>query len=416
MPLSIDEAVRVALRLQPSLGVQVGGIQSQQGRTRQIGSAENPQIDLGGGLNWLAPVDHPSAGVVPQSTQTGIPAGVSTVYPVSLGAAARQLLYDFNQTRNLVKQSEALERSDFQTLTAAQQNLILNVRNAFYNYVNAIRVVHVDEANVANRQRQLDLASAQLRIGTGQPTDAITAQTNKSQGVLILNEARDQAEQARISLLQNMGVDPLTPVVPVEEMASGPTRQDAKQLTDQAIKDRPEVRSAAEALVAAKYGLSAAKATDLPALYAQAGIGAGGKGFPTENNVSNLGIGISFPLFDGGNRRGAVRAAKGEITISQSNLDSAILQVRADVASAYMALQSALQRVTIANNEALNAAEAVRVAEGRYKTGIGLFQDITTAQGLLLTAQTDQSTAQNSLDIARTNLRRAVGDLLHEIR
>ncbi len=410
--------MQIALHLQPSLGVQVGAIQTQEGRTRQTGSAENPQVIVGAGYDKIQGIagQHVTPTSPVQASSTGLPLGVSPIYQYTGAAAARQLLYDFNLTRNLVRQSEALERSDRQALTVAQLNLVLSVKQDFYNYASALRVVAVDEANVANRQRQLDLAAGQLKIGIGEPSDAVTAQTSKSQGILILNQARDQAQQARILLLQQMGVDPLTPVVPADETAPGPDNVDAKQLTEVAIRNRPEVKSAVEALAAAKYGLNAAKATDLPALYAEFGVSANGMDFPLKNNTGNLSIGFSFPLFDGGNRNGAIRVARGQITTSKGNLDTAILQVRADVASAYMSLKSTLQRVQIADNEVLNAQEAVRVAEGRYSSGIGLFLDITTAQNLLLTAQTDQANARNALDLARTQLKRATGELLAPVK
>jgi outer membrane protein len=416
--LTSDDAVQIALHLQPSLGVQIGAVQIQQGRTRQIGSAENPQVVVGAGYDNIQGIAGqnvtPSTPV--EASTTGLPSGVSPLYAYTGGIAARQLIYDFNMTRNLVRQSEALERSNRQALTVAQQNLVQNVKSDFFNYVNALRLVKVEEDNVGNRQRQLDLAEGQLRIGIGEPSDAVTAETSKSQGILLLNQARDQAQQSRIQLLQQMGVDPLTPVTPAEETAPGPDDVDAKQLTEQAIKTRPEVRSAVEALAAARFGLSAAKATDLPALYAELGVSANGQSFPLKDNTGNFGLGVSFPLFDGGNRTGAVRAARGQITTSESNLNTAILQVRTDVASAYMSLKSSLQRLQIADNEVHNAQEAVRVAEGRYSSGIGLFLDITTAQSLLLTAQTDQVNARNSLDQARTQLRRATGDFLQEIK
>jgi outer membrane protein len=415
-PIGSNEAVRIALHLQPSLGNQVGAIGIQQGRTRQIGSIANPQVLIGAGYDSIQSISGEGRTTTIEAGTTGLPLGVSPIYPVTANAAVRQLLFDFNMTRNLVRQSEALERSAEQTLSVAQENLILNVKTDFYDYVNAERVVKVDEANVANRQRQLDLASAQLKAGTGQPTDAITAQTSKSQGILILNEARDQAEQARVLLLQQMGVDPLTPVIPADETASGADNVDAKMLTQLAIRNRPEVKSALQALLAAKYGLSAAKVTDYPALYAELGAGANGSDFTLRDNTANFGIGIQFPLFDGGNRSGAVKSARGQIMTSQGQLDTAVLQVRTDVAGAYMSLKSAIQRVQIANNEVVNAQEAVRVAEGRYSAGIGLFLDITTAQNLLLTAQTDQSTARNTLDLARTNLRRATGEILTDVK
>jgi outer membrane protein len=77
-----------------------------------------------------------------------------------------------------------------------------------------------------------------------------------------------------------------------------------------------------------------------------------------------------------------------------------------------MALKSAEQRMSITDNEVYNSREDVRIAEGRYAAGIGLFQDITTAQALLLSSEMDQEAARNALDLARTQLRNATGELL----
>ena len=410
-PLTADEAARIALKLQPSLGAPAGAIQTQQGRTQQTGSVQNPQFLVGLGYDKIGSLaGQPSTGLeAPNELE---PLGISPVYQFSGGAAIRQLLFDFNQTRNLVRQSEALEKAAEQNLSQAQLQLLVDVRTGFFTYVNAIRLVKVNEGNVANRQRQLDLANARLSIGLGQPSDVATAQTSKSQGILELNQARDAAEQARIQLLQTMGVDPLTPIVPADESAPQPHDTDAKALTQTAVKLRPEVRSAAQSLAAARYGLDAAKVVDLPAIYAEIGAGLNGPEFPLKDNVYNIGIGFQVPIGDGGYRSGAVKAAKGQITTAEANLKTAVLQVRSDVAGAFMALRSSEQRVTIADNEVFNAEETVRVAEGRYSAGVGLFQDVTTAQALLLDAQTDQANARASLDSARTQLRRATGELL----
>jgi outer membrane protein len=415
-PLTADEAARIALRLQPSLGVQTGAIQVQQGHTIQTGAAEHPQVTLSAGYDNIQTLPGYSVPNSPVEAPTlALPDGASALYAFSITAAGRQLIYDFNMTRNLVRQSEALERSAKQDLTTAQLSLVLNVKTAFYDYLSAVRTVGVNESNVSNRQDQLNLATARLKNGIGEPSDVDTAQTSKSQGILQLNQARNAAEQARITLLQQMGVDPLIPVAATEESAPEPKEKDAHALTATAVKFRPEIKSAVEALAAARYGLSAARATDLPTIYAEIGAGLNGTTFPLTDNVASLAVGFQWPIFDGGIRRGAVKAAQGQISTANANLQTAVLQVRTDVASAYMAWKSADQRLMIGDNEVLNAREDVRVAEGRYRDGIGLFQDITTAQALLLGAQTDQESARNALDLARTQLQRATGELLQEI-
>ena len=88
-----------------------------------------------------------------------------------------------------------------------------------------------------------------------------------------------------------------------------------------------------------------------------------------------------------------------------------MLKVKSDVAGAYLGLVSAEQRVTIAEAEVANAREGVRVAEGRYATGLGSFQDITTAQSLLVSALQDQTTVQTNLNLARVRLKYATGEI-----
>ena len=181
------------------------------------------------------------------------------------------------------------------------------------------------------------------------------------------------------------------------------------QLTDAGLKRRPEIRAAKLNVMASTFGVSAAKATNLPVVFATAAAGTLGKDIPSSRGVASFGIGIQFSPFDGGQRRGAIKAASGQLATAQADLATIVLKVRSDVASAYVGLVSAEQRIAVAQAEVANAREGVRIAEGRYASGLGSFQDITTAQTLLLTALQDQTTVQTNLNLARVRLKYAIG-------
>ena len=410
-PLTADEAARIALRLQPSLGDAIGAAQSARGRTQQAQSALNPQVTVGAGYDSLNNLSNNTAGVLSAPSGT-TSSGVSPTYRYSSTIALRQLLFDFSQTRNLVRENRSLTEAAEANETRSQLDLVLNVKTNFYNFANAQRLADVNAQNVANRQRQLDLANSRLRNGIGLPSDVVTAETSKSQAILALNEARDNAEQARVTLLQSMGVDPQTPLTPADTSETAPPSDDVQTLVQTGLRARPEVRAAQRTLDASQYGLGAAKALNLPSLYATVGAGVAGNNLPLKQNVSTIGLGVQFPLLDGGLRSGAVRTAQGQITTAQADLNSAVLNVRGQVTAAYLTLASAEQRVSIVSAEVADARESVRIAEGRYSAGLGSFLDVTTAQALLLTALTDQSTVQNALNLARANLRHATGETL----
>jgi len=410
-PLTADEAARIALKLQPTIAGAIGAIETQKGRTRQIGSAMNPQFILGAGYNSVSSLSGNGVAVPQAPNGTTVP-GVSPVFTYSGVAEIRQLLYDFNQTRNLVRQSESLEDVAKLTLTRTQLDLVQAVKSAYYAYLSSERLVRVNEQNVANRQRQLDLANARLRYEIGLPSDVVTAETSKVQGILALNIARDAASQARVNLLLQIGVDPLTPIN-VSDMAEATLPDnDVKSLTVDALKSRPEIQAAQRSLVASRYGLDAAKSLNMPSIYASVSAGLAGNQFPLKDNAAALGFGFQFPLGDGGQRAGAVQSAKGQITTAQASLQSTVLSIQNDVTASFLELQSAAQRVSIADAEVANAREGVRVSEGRYSAGLGTFLDITNAQALLLGALTDQETVTNALNQARTRLRHAIGQML----
>jgi len=409
-PLTADEAARIALKLQPNVKAAQGALLAAKGRVTQVGSGLNPQVGVYAGVDKINSLSGSGYNPPEEPTAAGI-LGLPPVFTYSSAIQARQLIFDFNQTRNLVKQNEELEAVAESNLVQVQKDLVYAVKGAFYNYANAEALVRVSEQDVDNRQRELDLANARLRHEIGLPSDVVVAESSKSQAIYALNVARDEAQQDREALLNLMGVDPNTPVVVATETEPTLSSDDQKGLTAEALKLRPEIREAEKNLSAAKYGLAGARALGFPTLYAQASVGAAGSNFPLTDNASSIGIGLSFNLLDGGARTGAIQTAQGQIQTATANLQNATLTVRNDVSGAYLALKSAEQRTGLADDEVTNATEGVRIAEGRYSAGLGLFQDVLTAQALLVSAQSDQANAVNALNQARTRLRHAIGEV-----
>ena len=122
-----------------------------------------------------------------------------------------------------------------------------------------------------------------------------------------------------------------------------------------------------------------------------------------------MGVGITWTPIDGGLTRGRVQEARGNVTIAEQQLYIAQQAVKSDVATAYVNLRSAEERVGLAQADVANATEGVRIATGRYATGLGLFLDIINAQAFLLTARTNLVNTQNAVEQYRAALSHALG-------
>lgn len=344
-------------------------------------------------------------------TQLGASNGLQTNGFLA-SATVRQLIFDFSHTRDLVRQSAALERVVNQNLTRTQYDLVLQVKQAFYFYNQNTRLVTVNEQNVANRQSQLALAAARLNVGLGQPADVATAQTAVSEAIAALTVARANAEFARIDLALYMGIDPRIPLRTTATDEADFPSNDVNGLVTVALRQRPEILAARATIQANESGLSAARTTNAPVVSGSLGVTSRGDQFLPKNDSFSVGVSIAFSPYDGGLTSGRVKEARANLTSARAEFLATQQGVTADVAQAYISLRTAEQRVATANNEVTNATEGVRIAEGRYRTGLGLFQDIITAQAQLLTAQTDLVNAQGAVNAARAAINRAVGNPL----
>jgi outer membrane protein TolC len=333
--------------------------------------------------------------------------------PISQGTLAEltvsQLIFDFNRTRDLVSQSKALERAFRQDLNTQIYTDVFLVKQAFYQYVLNLNIVTVNEQEVANRQTELDTATAQYNVGIGQPGDVYTAQTAKAEAIQNLIVARTVAEEARINLALLMGIDPNTPITPA--LSSEPHIEDAGilALTTQALQQRPELLAAQATVQAYKYALSSAQKGNLPSVQADGEILSSSDQFFPQNDYAAVGVSLSWDLFDYGLTRGRVQEQSANVSSAQSQLASELLQVRSDVASAFVNVQNAKLRIDSAQADVANAEQSVNTALARYRTGVGEFQAILTAQDFLFTSRTNLTNALGVIPQFQAQLEYAVG-------
>lgn len=417
-PLTAGEAARIALRNQPDILTARAGVETAAGRTQQSRSGLFPIVGVSAGYAYTQ--GRSTGGFITGTGGTGTGGTGGTGGAGSFGSIgsasnwsgsvnARQLLFDFEHTRNLVRQSTALERVATANLTRVQQDLVFQVKQAFYTFVQDTRLVSVNEANVRNQEAQLALAQARLNAGLGLPSDVVRAQTAVAEAIQNLDVARNNASVSRVNLNLLMGIDARTPFLATESGEPPVTIDDLNALIQTALRRRPEVVQAQANLQAAEFGVSAARTTSAPIVAANVGASTRGSDFPPKQDSLSIGASVNWDPFDGGLTAGRVREARAIVDIARADVQRQRLTVTSDISTAYLNLRTAEQRVTTANAEAANAEESVRLAQGRYRAGIGTFLEVTVAQTALLTANTNLVNSRSAVDQARAALSRAVG-------
>jgi len=116
-----------------------------------------------------------------------------------------------------------------------------------------------------------------------------------------------------------------------------------------------------------------------------------------------------MPIFDNLQREQNLQEAMIQRDNAKFNVRARELQLTADVAQAYLNLQTALKTTQMQDINAARAREELSFAEERYRVGAATFLDVTTSRGTFEQAQIDRLNAIYDYHRAFAALENAVG-------
>ncbi len=392
-PLTAEEAALIALKYQPDVTLARAELGVTQGKSGQARSGLLPSLTAAGNYS---------------NTHGTLGSGLaSNDYGAS--ALVKQLIFDFDHTRNLARQAGARESSAAAGLTRVQSDVVRTVKLAFYTYQEKQRLVEVNASELANQQSHLAAAKARLDAGMGLPADVVRAETAVGNAAFNLSLANNEALIARITLAELMGIDPRTPLNATGSAEPVPPDSTLDNLVSDALDNRPEMRQAKLNQEAATYGLNASKTGNSPSVGGNAGWAGRGEDPSMDSRSLSYGLTIQWPIFDSGLTKGRVLESQSTLTAASAQAQSTRLSVISQVSQSYITLKTAEQRVTTADAQVANAEESLRLIDGRYTAGLGTFLDVLGAQTALLTARTNRVNAVSEVDRARVALVYAIG-------
>lgn len=358
-------------------------------------------------------------GTTGTTVTTGGTAGeVSIVRGGGLSLSFTQTLID-NGAREATN-AQARRAVDAATLNEAdtRQATILAVTQDFYQLLLSQDLVLVAQAQVARYQQTAAVTQAQIQAGTVAGKELYQAQADLANAQVTLLQDQNQVATASAALKNVLGVESDAPVQPAGLAAPGqlpplPANLAAASLDaslQAAYADRPDLRRQAtlvqsnlSALRAAQKRAGVSVSADYVLDY-QATNDVG-----TRGTNSQLLITGSYPLFDAGSARGAIRIAQGLLDVSRNALLTTRQQVRQDVEQALGTRNESLAATRLAQAAVTAAQVNYDAAIESRRAGVGTLLDITTAQATLTQAQNQYVSAVYNFYIADAQLLRAIG-------
>jgi outer membrane protein TolC len=406
--LGLEEAVNIGLENAPLIVARIGDYIAAQQRVNQALAPLLPQLTGSGSYGRLRGL----------STVSG---DASTGDFGSASITASQLLFDFGRTWAAKDAAKSNAAALKEVLESQKLDISQLVKTQYFTLLLSKRLVQVNLAALDRAEVNLRSAQGFFQVGT-QPKSFVTrAEVDVANARVNVIRAQNAVNLARVALNAAMGiaVNAPTEVKDLLSYTQFPINRD--DLIGEALRNRPEYRQVKAQADAADATVRQTFRDFFPNLFGSGTYGVAGvtgspasgststNGFIDSGNQWNVGLTLSWSIFDGGGKIARYKEAKANVEAARARVRDTELQVWQNVEQSYLNLGEAEERIGAAQKAVESAEENYQLARGRFDAGVANIIELTDAQLALTQAQSDQAQALSDYRIGIARLERALG-------
>ncbi len=274
---------------------------------------------------------------------------------------------------------------------------------AWLRFASAEETVRAREADSVTAVALLDIARALVDAGTAPRIDRTRSETQLAAARSRMAVARNERDRARLDLARALDLPVTTPLRTSGDpaFAFGAMPVDADSAVALAMARRQDLGAERQRTAVAEGNLRAIKGEFYPSLGVSAAVGSSGRGLDRLGGTWNVGIGVSWPLFDGFRREHRAEEQRIRIDAQRLRLHDLESQVEAEARQAALDIASANGQILIAQEGLRLAEQELQEARERFAAGVtgsvettNAQADVTTARDVLIQARVAAGAAQ----------------------
>ncbi len=416
--LDLETAQRLALQGNPGMNAALARLEQARARVSQAAAAWWPSLDITGtaartrrsDLEYELARHFPS--IPGQSTDR-------TYDSSAAGIQATWVLFDGFYRSFKQEQSEFGEKSAAAARRDAQRLLVSSVAEAFLNAQLIQTRVRIAEADRKFYEKQVQDANNRFEVGTGAWGDVLNFKVQLNSAKTAVMYGRREYEAARYGLAALLGVpDAVFPEnvelarLDKDFQPADRLKQEIPELIDEALAQRPDLRSLAMQLRAAEAGTGLAKAPFWPRIQLGGTVNGAQQGdfaLTGEDFGDAVSITMAWNLFSGGADRARLfeaRQKKREVNYTLTDLRNRIAsEIRQDIAL----LDAAREQVRLQRESVGLVEENRELAQSEYEAGAASLVRLNEAQRDLTATYGRLAQALVGYHLARQRLLTATG-------
>ena len=300
----------------------------------------------------------------------------------------------------------------------AINQVIMDVRIAFYDILRNQSDVAVHEQAVNFLAEQVKNEQARLEVGTGQKLNVLRAEVNRALEQSALVDARNRLRNSwlRLSELLSIPYSVDQERVPFDVDGKLVHEKTALELDDclsRALVQRPELAARENDINVQKKQLIVDHSQLLPHVSLFAGYDVVSE--PDRSQSADYfegylgGVSVSWQLFDGFATRGRMNATRARVEAAEVSHDAVYRSIETDVLLAWHDLQRSEENIGTQTANVQLAADSLKLATANFDTGLTSQLEVLQSQLDLTRAQTAELSARFEYNAALARLDRAMG-------
>jgi outer membrane protein TolC len=410
-PLSLMQALNIALQQNPTILKAKNDLEAQYGVVVQTRAVALPQVVATGqykDTDRNAIESFPNA---PSSPDQNWNAGVQVV----------QSIYQGGKLMAAVRAAKVTKQQALAQYQATLTDTLLAVRLAYYDILLAAEQITVNETSVNLLQKELDDQQRRYDAGTVPHFNVLRASVSVANARPPLIQARNNYRIAKNNLANLLGYNlprdiwDNIPLKLIDTLDATPYQINLPDALQQALNNRPELVALSKTEELQRLNITDASSGYKPNLSIFAGYNWFNAQFSPPVDLThdingwNAGAQISWDIFDGMLTHGKVVQARALYSKSITAVDEEMRNIELEVRTAYSDFLEAQEVLESQKTVQAEAEESLREANARADAGTGTQLDVLDAENSLTQARSTQVQALHDYDAARARFERAIG-------
>ena len=303
----------------------------------------------------------------------------------------------------------------------AEQELLLAVEQAYWQVVSLSAKRRIATQYVDMTRRLDDDMKQMIKEGVATKASGLSVSVKAGEAEMTLTKVDNALTLSRMALCRLCGMPLDTPITLADEkLEELPALQtaatDAQTDTTTAFAHRPELQMLESALTISRRQVDVARSDFMPQLALTGGL------LTTYPGLTNgfekkfkgtwaVGVALKVPVWNWGEGRHKVQAARADATIAALQLDEAKEQIALSLKQAAQRVEEADKQYALSMRNLSRADENLYTARQGFAEGVVVTSDLLAAQTAWVGAQSDKIDAQIDQRISRSALRKAQGIL-----